>query len=109
MDTNEIDKFGNKVLKPAVVRKRPLPPAAGMGRRKGVPNKTTKALKDMILGALDDNGGQAYLAAQAVENPSAFMQLIGKVLPVTLAGDSTQPLVIEIKRFGDDASDQSAE
>ena len=83
-------------------------PKTGGGSRKGVPNKTTKALKDMILGALDESGGQAYLALQARENPSAFMQLIGKVLPVTLAGDSTQPLVIEIKRFSD-ASDQSAE
>lgn len=57
------------------------PPAAGRGRPKGAPNKTTKALKEMILGALDDAGGQEYLLKQAKENPSAFMALIGKVLP----------------------------
>jgi hypothetical protein len=58
------------------------PPNAGKGRPKGVPNKMTKALKEMILGALDDAGGQEYLARQAKENPSAFMTLIGKVLPL---------------------------
>jgi hypothetical protein len=57
---------------------------SGKGRPKGSPNKTTKALKDMILGALDDVGGQKYLAKQAIENPIAFMGLIGKVLPTTL-------------------------
>lgn len=53
----------------------------GKGRPKGVPNKTTKALKEMILGALDDAGGQAYLLEQARENPNAFLSLVGKVLP----------------------------
>ena len=57
------------------------PPRAGMGRPKGATNKATKELKDMILGALSDVGGQEYLKLQAIENPSAFMTLIGKVLP----------------------------
>jgi hypothetical protein len=56
------------------------------GKQRGTPNATTKALKDMILGALDDNGGQAYLAEQATKSPAAFLALIGKVLPVTLQG-----------------------
>jgi hypothetical protein len=54
------------------------------GRCKGAPNKITNDLKQMILGALDDVGGQKYLARQAEENPVAFMGLIGKVLPTTL-------------------------
>ena len=66
-----------------------LPPNAGKGRKKGVPNKVTAALKDMILGALADageelepgGGGQAYLKAQALNNPKAFLPLVGKVLP----------------------------
>ena len=62
------------------------PPAAGMGRPKGAVNKNTKALKDMILGALDGAGGQEYLQRQADENPTAFMGLIGKVLPTELKG-----------------------
>lgn len=51
------------------------------GSRKGIPNKATKELKDMILGALSDVGGQKYLAQQAIENPGPFMALVGKVLP----------------------------
>lgn len=51
------------------------------GRKKGSPNKVTKELKTMILGALDENGGQKYLSQQAQENPTAFLQLLGKILP----------------------------
>ena len=56
------------------------------GRQKGTPNKMTKALKEMILGALDDAGGQAYLSAQAIKNPVAFLGLLGKVLPSEIKG-----------------------
>lgn len=62
------------------------------GRPKGKPNKVTKELKDMILGALDDAGGQAYLAQQAVENPGPFMTLVGKVLPKEVTGKDGEPI-----------------
>ncbi len=71
------------------------------GRQKGTPNKFTASLKEMILGALDAAGGQEYLAAQATENPAAFMALLGKVLPTTLASDPNDPLVVEIVRFSE--------
>jgi hypothetical protein len=61
------------------------------GSRKGKPNKTTKALKEMILGALDDAGGQQYLADQAAENPGAFLSLIGKVLPSEIKAEHSGP------------------
>jgi hypothetical protein len=41
----------------------------------------TRTLREMILGALDDAGGQAYLAEQAHQNPAAFLTLLGRVLP----------------------------
>jgi hypothetical protein len=59
----------------------------GKGRPKGVPNKNTTALKEMILGALDKAGGIDYLVAQAHDNPGPFLSLIGKVLPMTVASD----------------------
>ena len=65
--------------------KKPLPPNAGKGRKKGVRNKMTRELKDMILKALDGAGGVKYLQRQADENPAAFMSLVGKVLPLTVA------------------------
>ena len=70
----------------------------GVGRTKGVPNKVTKELKEMILGALDDAGGQAYLAKQAEENPNAFLTLVGKVLPMTVNTNlqDTTPIKIHI-------------
>lgn len=74
---------------------------SGQGRPKGTPNKITKQLKDMILGALDDAGGQEYLKRQAEENPGPFLALIGKVLPVTLAGDSNNPIVVQLVRYAD--------
>jgi hypothetical protein len=69
----------------------------GKGRLKGVPNKATKALKDMILGALDDAGGQDYLRRQSIENPTAFMTLIGKVLPTTINADVNARIIDRIE------------
>ncbi len=66
------------------------------GRKKGTPNKTTKLLKDAILKAADKAGGKkglvGYLETQAKENPGPFMALLGKVLPLQLAGDQDNPL-----------------
>jgi len=64
-------------------------PRAGAGRPPGSKNKTTKVLKDMILGALDRLGGEEYLMKLAIENSSAFASLLGKVLPTTLAADES--------------------
>jgi len=46
----------------------------------------TADLKGMILGALDAAGGQQYLADQAAANPTAFLTLLGKVLPMQVTG-----------------------
>lgn len=56
------------------------------GRKPGTPNKLTADVKDMILGALNAAGGVEYLTRQADENPGPFMTLVGKVLPLQLAG-----------------------
>lgn len=66
---------------------------AGKGRVKGVPNKTTKALKDMILQALANVGGEAYLASQAAKNPNAFLALVGRVLPLQVKDGGDDPRV----------------
>ncbi len=82
----------------------PKVPNSG-GSRKGIPNKTTKALKDMILGALSAAGGEKYLQIQALENPSAFMTLLGKVLPMSLAGPDGGDMKIHITVVGRDGSE----
>src|SRR5262249_24091326 len=63
------------------------------GKPKGTLNKTTVALKQAILGALEaaggDEGSVGYLKRLAIENSSAFASLLGKVLPTTLAADES--------------------
>jgi hypothetical protein len=66
------------------------------GRQKGTPNKINADLKQMILGALEASGGQAYLEKQAAENPVAFLTLIGKILPLTLQGDPNRPITLTV-------------
>jgi len=66
---------------------------ANLQSRKGVTNKNTKAIKDMIEGALTDVGGQAWLAQQAVDNPAAFMQLIAKILPKVVDSTNTHMVI----------------
>lgn len=72
------------------------------GRAKGTPNKTTALLKDAILQAAegaDKDGLVGYLTIQAVENPGPFMALLGKVLPMQVAGDPDNPLIVRIERL----------
>lgn len=70
------------------------PPAAGKGRPKGAKNKNSKLLKDAILEAAELAGGKrgmvAYLELQAAANPTAFMALMGKVLPLQVTGSGAQ-------------------
>jgi hypothetical protein len=71
------------------------PPRAGMGRPKGSPNKTTSILKDALIQAASEaheDGMTGYLKQQAKDNPVAFMGLLGKVLPLQIAGDPNNPL-----------------
>lgn len=66
------------------------------GSRKGIPNKVTKELKDMILGALDAAGGVEYLTERACDprTASAFLTLVGKVLPMQVTGANGGPVRI---------------
>ena len=70
------------------------------GRKKGTPNKLTGAVKDMVLQALGNAGGVDYLEKQAKENPTAFLTLIGKVIPLQVAGDQDNPVALEIRWAG---------
>jgi hypothetical protein len=71
----------------------------GAGRKKGVPNKLTTALKDMILTALNEahpQGGIAYLKDQAKDNPTAFLTLVGKVLPLQVNAEHSGEVVATV-------------
>lgn len=60
---------------------------------KGATNKLTTALKDMILQALSDAGGTAYLVKQSKANPNAFLALVGRVLPLQVKEGGDDPRV----------------
>lgn len=68
----------------------------GKGRPKGVVNKNTALLKDMILKALDQSGGIDYLVAQADANPTAFLTLVGKVLPLQVNAEHSGDVVAHV-------------
>ena len=85
----------------AKVAKSGRKPPAIRGNRKGVPNKNTAAIKDMILEALNGVGGVEYLMECATNDKSkaAFLGLIGKVLPMQVTGADGGPvgMVINVK------------
>lgn len=56
-------------------------PKRGPGRPKGAANKITKDIREAISQAFDGVGGVEYLKAQALDNPQAFMTLLGKIVP----------------------------
>lgn len=66
------------------------------GRKKGSVNKTTATLKDMILEALERKGGVEYLMRVADNEPTAFVSLLNKVLPMQVSGDANSPVQMVI-------------
>lgn len=99
-----------------------MPPNAGKGRKKGVPNKNTRILKDAILqaaveageklsGGAKKDGIVEYLKVQAIEHPPAFLALMGKILPtqnnITATDAEGYPteIVLRVVRANDATSD----
>ena len=87
------------------------PKTPGSGRKKGTPNKTTALLKDATIQAAiiagnkydpkSKDGLVSYLTRCAIEEPRAFLVLLGKVLPLELTGSHDQPIQVVVQRFGD--------
>jgi hypothetical protein len=66
------------------------------GRTAGTPNKTTTALKEAIVLAATNAGGEGgmvgYLTDFAKNNPEKFVPLLAKMLPVQLDEDRRERL-----------------
>lgn len=72
------------------------PRTPGSGRKPGSRNLTSQKLKEIVFKALEEQDGGAigYLKAQAVNEPRAFMALIGKLLPTQITGEDGAPVRI---------------
>ena len=69
----------------------------GAGRQPGSPNKTTQSLKEALLkaaSAAGDGDMVAYLTKMALEQPSSFLALLGRVLPLQLQSEGKNELII---------------
>ena len=84
---------------------------AGLGRPKGSPNKINAGVKSMILGALDELGGQAWLVQTARAEPRTFMVLLARILPSEMTLDANvvqhEPITM-IRRIVIDAKPEGA-
>jgi len=73
------------------------------GRRKGVANQTTAKVKEAILSAFDQVGGEAYLVKVANDDPKIFCALLARLLPTEMKAeisDSTSESIVERLRRG---------
>jgi hypothetical protein len=68
----------------------------GSGRKKGSTNKLTSDVRQAIMEAFSILGGVEYLTKIATTDPKAFCALLGKLIPVKVAGDSEDPPVLRM-------------
>src|SRR5215510_4555756 len=65
----------------------------GSGRKKGVPNKITRDLREAILAAFSALGGVEYLKRVAITDPKSFCALLGKMVPIKVEDDDNPPVL----------------
>lgn len=88
--------IANEVVAPRQVGK-PNLRRGGPGRPAGIPNKITQSVRDMVLTALEEAGGAAYLLERAKDprTQAAFLTLVGRVLPLQVVGGQDGPVIFE--------------
>lgn len=74
------------------------PPNAGIGRKKGVPNKTTTAAREAFGLAFAGIGGADALTVWAKDNPTEFYKLYARLIPVEHVGDGGEGPVQTVVR-----------
>lgn len=55
------------------------------------------SLRDRILSALAEAGGERWLAEQAALHPDAFMDLVGQTLPLEVTGADGGPVAAVLR------------
>jgi hypothetical protein len=73
------------------------------GRRKGSINKSTAKVKDSIIAAFEEVGGESYLAKVALDDPKTFCALLARLLPTEMKAEfNTKPAEEMIERLEKD-------
>ena len=84
------------------------------GRQAGTPNRTTALLKEAIIAAAETEGDkgigglQGYCQFLARDEPKAFAQLLGKVLPLQIGAEGGTECEINVTIGGDDPARSGA-
>ena len=68
----------------------------GPGVPKGAENRINRDVRAMVLAALNEAGGHAYLVRQAEANPKAFLALVARVIPKEVAIEVTRQYVVAL-------------
>jgi hypothetical protein len=80
------------------------PPAAGRGRPKGSPNKTTALMKDAIAAVYSDLQEQfperdhGHFFTWASTYPTEFYKLASKLIPLQVAGEDGGAITVVINK-----------
>lgn len=77
----------------------------GAGRKKGVPNKQTTAVKQCIINAFENIGGVQNLSRWASENETEFYKLWGRMIPHEVTGEDGGDIKITVTRMVKSAPD----
>jgi hypothetical protein len=56
------------------------------GRKKGTPNKITKAFREAVLSVFGSMGGEKHLLTWARQNPTEFYKIAARLIPTELTG-----------------------
>ena len=67
----------------------------GTGRKKGQKNGFSMDLRKIILESLHLLNGPEYLVQQGRDNPVAYLNLLAKLMPVSVIGDCTNPIQVQ--------------
>lgn len=69
------------------------------GRKRGVPNRTTRLVKEALAQSFERLGGVEYLVKLGKTEPRAYAQLISKLIPAEIAaslnGEGVQVTIVD--------------
>lgn len=101
-----VEEMASRAQKETQPKERPRSPITGApvpnGRPKGIPNKQTKQIKDMVTQALERAGGVHYLVkcAHDPKTAAAFLSLVGKIVPLQVNANVDGAIKLELSWLG---------